>query len=139
MRPLLLLGAALLAAPHSAAADRSTLVGYWYSEDYQPSLRVTVQEFTQRRADGTYNDEFRRYENCLLVFRQSETGTWTLDGGRLHTVTTSIDGSLAHFEDDYDVRSLTDKEFRYFHLNSGTLFTDLRVNAKFRFPDCPTS
>ena len=135
----MLAAALLLAAARLAGADQAALAGYWYSEDYQPSLRVTVQELTQRRADGTYEDEFRRYENCLLVFRQREAGTWTFDGDRFHTITTSIDGSLAHFEDEYEVRSLSDKEVRYFHPKSGAVFTDTRVKANFRFPDCPTS
>jgi hypothetical protein len=122
-----------------AAAGESSLVGYWYSEDYQPDVHTTLQEVTYRRADGTYQDEFRRYENCVLVHRHTEAGTWLFAGDRYQTTTTSINGAPAHFEDDYDVRSMTDTQFQYFHPKLGQLFTDTRVHANFRFPDCLTS
>lgn len=128
----------VMAAP-AAIADESLLAGYWYSEDYQPSIHRTAQEVTVRRADGTYDDEFRRYENCVLVYHQHEAGTWVLEGGRYRTVTTSINGVSAHLEDDYEVKSLTDRQFEYFHPKLGQLFTDRKVRANFRFPDCPTS
>src|SRR5215469_13306375 len=129
---------AIVMAP-AAIAEEPLLVGYWYSEDYQPNFRVTAQEVTLRRADGTYEDEFRRYEDCKLVLSQHESGTWTLVGDQLHTTTTSVNGRLAHFEDDYEVRTLTEKQFQYFHPKLGQLFTDTKVRANFRFPDCLTS
>ncbi len=132
-------GLVLFATAMQAAADERSLVGDWYAEDYQPSVRTTVQEISHRHADGTYEDEFRRYENCVLVLRQKEAGTWILDGDRYRTITLSIDGGAAHFEDEYEVRSLTDTEFQYFHSRLGQLFTDKRVSVNFRFPDCLTS
>ena len=128
-----------IALAPAAIAEEPALVGYWYSEDYQPNFRVTAQEVTLRRADGTYEDEFRRYEDCKLVLLQHEAGTWALTGDRLQTTTTSVNGRPAHFEDEYEVRSLTDKLFQYFHPKLGQLFTDTKVRPNFRFPDCLTS
>ena len=131
--------ALLFVTAPTAIAEEPLLAGYWYSEDYQPNFHVTAQEVTVRRADGTYEDEFRRYEDCKLVLLQHESGKWTLAGDRLHTTTTSINGRSADIEDDYEVRSLTDKQFQYFHPKLGQLFTDTRVRPNFRFPDCLTS
>jgi hypothetical protein len=139
MRWIICFGLIPFIAAMPAAADGPSLVGYWYSEDYQPAVHVTLQEVTYRRADGTYQDEFRRYENCVLVHRHTETGTWLFDGGRYQTTTTSINGVPAHVEDDYDVKAMTATQFQYFHPGLGQLFTDTRVRANFRFPDCPTS
>jgi hypothetical protein len=139
MRWIICFGLIPFIAAMPAAADGPSLVGYWYSEDYQPAVHATLQEVTYRRADGTYQDEFRRYENCVLVHRHTETGTWLFDGGRYQTTTTSINGVPAHVEDDYDVKAMTATQFQYFHPGLGQLFTDTRVRANFRFPDCPTS
>ena len=62
MRWIICFGLILFAAAMPAAADGPSLVGYWYSEDYQPAVHATLQEVTYRRADGTYQYRDRAFD-----------------------------------------------------------------------------
>jgi hypothetical protein len=128
---------ALSAIPVSAAEP--SIEGNWYGEDYQLVWKATVQELIHRRPDGTFDIEFRRYENCVLKISQTEQGTWSVTEKLYHTQTDYINGAPAHYEDDYEIQSLDDKTFVYRHVETGQIFTGTRVSQRFVIPECRIS
>jgi hypothetical protein len=141
MRVILILATVLAVSDDTFSR---AIVGYWYGENYQPAFHNYFQALGQDRADGTFEVEFRRYENCKLVSRQRESGTWSIANGVVRGETTAIDGAATDrsdpsFRDAYDILKLDEHDFQSRHMPDGTIFKLQRVNAKFRFPDCSFS
>lgn len=130
------------AVPASASAPSKVLLeGYWYGESYQPSLRETTQELIDRRADGTFEIEFRLYKHCTLAFEEKEAGRWSLNGRIYHTDTLyvngrAVDAKLPYYQDDYAIEKLEEGVFTSRHLKSGVRSTSRKVTRDFIFPAC---
>lgn len=139
--PLCLLAMTLAAAAAAADTPAASLEGYWYGKAYQPALRETTQELMHRRADGSYEIEFRLYRNCELVLDQKETGRWSVKGRLYHTDTLTVNGSPVDthdpsFHDDYEIEKLDAGKFTYRHVRTGVRDASRKVDANFIFPAC---
>ncbi|HEX3497917.1 MAG TPA: hypothetical protein VHT04_01200 [Stellaceae bacterium] len=128
----------VLFATPAAAADTS-IEGHWYGENCQPALKTTAQELIYHRPDGTFDVEFRRYENCVLKLSQTEQGTWSLEDKLLHMQTDFVNGAPTHYEDDYEIQSFDGKTLIYRHTEDGQVFTETRVTPSFVIPECRIS
>lgn len=132
---LLLLLLLVVAVP--AMAQQADLSGRWYGEGYQG--RVYLHWLSERRPDGGFAVEFRRYEECQIVHRSLEAGRWSLHGSIYATNTTMIDGQRVNYADRYLLLGLSNNEMSYQHIASGTLFRAQRVGADFDWPGCDPS
>lgn len=143
MRSLHIL-ALLLVLPGAAIADTPSaalLEGYWYGVSYQPVFREKTQELMHRRADGTFEIEFRLYKNCTLELEQKETGNWSIRRGLYHTDTLTVNGAPVDeknpsYHDDYTIEKLDGRAFTYTHVVSHVRATDMKVDRDFIFPAC---
>jgi hypothetical protein len=105
-------------------------------------LKSYVQELDHDRADGTFDVEFRRYENCRLVFVEKEGGLWSISDGTVHQVTTSVNGrpvnakADASLIDDYKILVLDDHDYQSKWTKTGEVMKVWRVNEHFEFPKC---
>jgi hypothetical protein len=86
-------------------------------------------------ADGTFNSEFRKCERGEVVWRQTESGKWSVMGGVLRMVSEFIDGKKAIFDNSYTIASLSGNEFRAHLPDPDYLFIERRI-PKFEFPPC---
>jgi hypothetical protein len=142
MRGFILL-VALLATADDPVAGK--LVGYWFGENFQPSIHGYLQALVQHHPDGTFEAEFRRYEACKLVIRDREAGSWAIVNGTVHQVTRSIEGRAVDpdrdpsLTDDYEVLTLDERVYENRHIASGAIFKLRRVDASFTFPKCDLS
>ena len=124
-----------LLAPTGANAEDDQLVGNWYGHEYQPGLGY-LQHISRRSADGKIAIEFRQYENCEMVWSQMERGTWWHDG-MIETVEIEmIDGKTVDNVDHYEIIDVDDSGMQSRHVQSGMLFTYVRVSDEFDFPAC---
>jgi hypothetical protein len=125
--------AVLPLAEAAPAADKSPFVGNWYGvgEPDDPSISY----IDSYRADGTFNSEFRKCEKGEVVWRQTETGKWTVVSGVLRMVSDTIDGKPARFDNTYAIESATANEFHARLRDPDFLFIEKRI-AKFEFPPC---
>jgi hypothetical protein len=135
MLPRLMLSA-LAAAFLSAAApvgQTSLFVGNWYGvvEPDDPSISY----IDSYHADGTFNSEFRKCERGEVVWRQTETGKWSLAGGVLRMTSDTINGKPDRFENSYTVEMSAANEFHARLHDPDFLFVEKRI-AKFEFPPC---
>jgi len=126
------LGLAGFAMP---VAAEPTFVGIWYSA-FQPD-EPNVMSLIEFRNDGTFHEEFRKCENGDYVGYQTESGTWSVEGGIEHITADMINGTPAQIEDTYAIESLSDSERRIRLDPQGYVFIGHRV-AKFEFPSCPS-
>ena len=127
--------AAVLGGVHALFAAEPSFVGIWYSAG-QPD-EPGVMSLIEFKADGTFREEFRKCEDGKVAGFQFQSGTWSLENGGEHTVSTMINGDAANVEDTYQVELLTDAQ-RRIRMMSGDktyVFTSVRV-SKFEFPDC---
>ncbi|WP_428248698.1 hypothetical protein [Ferrovibrio sp.] len=138
MRPqvfgLLLL---MLLAVFPAWAQQADLSGRWYGEGYQG--RVYLHWLSERRPDGGFAVEFRRYEECKIVHRSLEAGRWSLQGNVYTTSTIMIDGQRVNYADRYLLLGLGNDEMTYQHITNGTMFRARKVGADFDWPVCDPS
>jgi hypothetical protein len=128
----------MLLVSRLAAAD-PPLVGDWYGEGYQPLMKTTMQWLMHRHDDGTFDIQFRHFENCILTEAQDEAGVWTFKDGLYHTLTLTVNGRRSVHDNEYRIESLTDDEMRYVHIGTGTPFSSRKVPPEFTFPDCKIS
>jgi hypothetical protein len=138
---LFLLLLALPAIAHAQSRPLQLLEGYWFGESYQPLLRETTQELMHRRADGTFDIEFRLYKNCLLAMDQKETGRWSATERVYHTDTETVNGrkidtGKPSYHDDYSIEKLDGDAFTYIHTKTEVRATSRRVRSDFIFPAC---
>lgn len=138
-RPSLLLSLLLLAVPGPAfATSAGDLVGLWYGEGFQPLWDREAQWMADRRADGTFEIEFRIVYQCQVEMRQVETGVWDVSDETLRTVTETIDGIEVDMPilQEYVIESFDGDHFSYRHLGTGAAFQARRVQAGFSIPGC---
>jgi hypothetical protein len=115
------------------ASGEPSLVGIWYSAG-QPD-EPNVMSLIEFMADGTFREEFRKCEDGKTVGFQFQSGTWSVENGVEHTVTTMINGEASKVEDIYRIDLLTDTQRRIRMEPQGYVFSSLRV-SEFTFPDC---
>lgn len=121
---------------NSTSAEGSGLEGWWYGEGYQPYWQAYAQWIEHRDADGRFRIEFRRYENCVLVHRQLEGGTWRREGNQIVDETNDIDGAAVAILNEYDIETLSEHDLVIYHKKTDTHFRDVRVSEDFKFPGC---
>jgi hypothetical protein len=121
--------------PSGATAEGDPLVGIWYGHDRQPDGQQ-VQRISRRSTNGAISIEFREYENCVLVWRSVEKGTWHRENNIEVVEINSIDGSPRAYLDRYEILEIDDRSARSRHIESGTVFTYQRVSKDFKFPIC---
>jgi hypothetical protein len=130
---LALLMLAVLSATSASAADKSSLVGFWYGigEPGDPNI-FYIDAF---RADGTYNAEYRKCEKGKVVYQQTQSGTWTVKDDVLSMVADHIDGKPGRFDHSYTLESVGEREIRARLHDLDFLFVETRIPA-FQFPPC---
>jgi hypothetical protein len=132
--PLLVAALAAVALPAPSFAE-ATLVGIWYSP-FQPD-EPNVMSMIEFRADGTFQEEFRKCDKGEFIGYQTESGTWWVMGEVEHISADRINGDPATADADYAIVLLTDTERRIRMDPQGYIFIGHRVN-KFEFPACAT-
>jgi hypothetical protein len=125
--------ATLSSADAAPAIATSSFVGNWYGvgEPDDPSISY----IDAYHADGSFNAEFRKCEHGEVVWRQTETGKWTVANGVLRMISDTIDGKPERFDNSYTIESLTPNEFRVRLHDPDFLFIERRIE-KFEFPPC---
>ena len=111
----------------------SDLVGNWYGvgEPDDPSISY-IDAYA---ADGTFHSEFRKCVRNEVVWRQTETGKWSVNNGILRMISVTIDGKPDVFDNSYTVESSAPGEFRARLHDPDFLFIEKRIE-KFEFPPC---
>ena len=115
------------------AAPVSSFIGNWYGvgEPDDPSISY----IDAYHADGTFNSEFRKCERDKVVWRQTETGKWSVTNGVLRMISVTIDGKPETFDNSYTIQFATPDEFRARLHKPDFLFIEKRI-PKFEFPPC---
>lgn len=134
MRPFLIIAvAAALAVLTTGAAPGFTFAGNWYGvgEPDDPSISY-IDSYS---ADGTFHSEFRKCQRGEVVWRQSETGKWTVANGVLRMISDTIDGKPERFDNAYRLELTNATEFHARLLDPDYLFVERRID-KFEFPPC---
>ena len=126
-------GLPLAHAAPAADTNPSPFVGFWYGvgEPDDPSISY----IDSYHPDGTFNSEFRKCEKGEVVWRQTETGRWSVNRGVLRMVSETIDGKKEVFDNSYTIESTTADEFHARLHDPDFLFVEKRI-AKFEFPPC---
>ena len=129
--PVFLCAALLFAA--SAPAWAASPAGVWYGEGQpeDPGI-VYLDRFDE---DGTFIANFRKYENCMVVYDHIESGRWFIEDGRLITVIEISDGMPVAGLQEYRLEGQTEDELRLRHVGTEYLFVERRANG-FEFPSC---
>ena len=127
---------AALSFAHAAPAlapNAKPFVGIWYGvgEPDDPS----VSYIDSYHADGTFNSEFRKCEKGEVVWRQTESGRWSVTKDGLRMVSDFIDNMKAVFDNSYEIEWSTADEFRAHLAVPDFLFIEKRI-PKFEFPPC---
>src|SRR5262249_18284199 len=104
-----------------------------------PISKRMVQELMHRRSDGTFEIEFRRYDNCVLAMQQKEAGTWSVSGSIYHTETRFVNSHPVWYQDDYEIQVLDDKDFICRQIENDQIHTATKVSANFVIPECRIS
>ncbi len=131
----------LFLVPAEVSAETDPLVGTWYGHDFQHEFGF-LQRISRRSQSGAFSVEFRQYENCQLVWRQIEKGTWRREGTVEIVEITAVDGQRIkepksnNIADHYEIIEINDLGMRSRHLESGLVFTYQRVSEDFDFPIC---
>jgi hypothetical protein len=85
--------------------------------------------------NGTFEAEFRRCEKKgrrdIVI-----SGTWSEKDGLWQLLTTMANGQTVHALNNYKTQSYDGRKHVYRHLESGYLFTAVRVAATFELPGC---
>src|SRR5205085_12527257 len=95
----------------------------------------TISYIDSYGADGRFHSEFRKCEHGEVVWRQTETGKWTLNNGVLRMISDTIDGKPDIFDNSYRIEFTAPNEFHARLLQQDFLFIEKRT-AKLEFPPC---
>ena len=127
------IAAASLCFATSAPAAEFSFIGNWYGvgEPDDPSISY----IDAYNADGTFHSEFRRCQRGEVVWRQTETGRWSVVNGVLRMVSSTIDGKPEVFDNSYRLEFTETNEFHARLMQPNYLFVEKRL-AKFEFPPC---
>lgn len=117
----------------AAAGAESSLIGNWYGVGEPDDPNISYID--SYNADGTFHSEFRRCEHGEVVWRQTETGKWTVNNGVLRMISDTIDGKPDRFDNSYRIELTTANEFHARLMQPDFLFVEKRI-AKFEFPPC---
>jgi len=130
---LCVLSASLTVARAAPAPDAAPFIGNWYGvgEPDDPS----VSYIDSYHPDGTFNSEFRKCVRNEVVWRQTETGHWSVKNGVLRMISDTIDGKPERFDNSYAIELSTPNEFHARLQSNGFLFIEKRIE-KFEFPPC---
>lgn len=125
--------ASSMAVCGASAADKAGLVGFWYGigEPGDPAI-FYIDNF---HADGTYNAEYRKCEKGKLVYQQTQSGTWRLNGDVLTMSADRINGKADRFDHSYTIESVSEREVKARLHDPDFLFVETRIPA-FEFPPC---
>lgn len=104
------------------------LVGCWEGRDFQPVLGTSAKWLMQRRADGTFDIEFRTPGRPP----QRETGRWSVEGSTYTTITLTVDNEPVdvrdpQFTDIYQLKDLSAHSMTYFHRKMNMTFQSIKV------------
>src|SRR5665213_420973 len=82
--------AAALFTMGAAPGAGFTFIGNWYGvgEPDDPGISY-IDSYS---ADGSFRSEFRKCQRGEMVWRQTETGKWSVSGGMLRMISDTIDG-----------------------------------------------
>ena len=108
------------------------LVGCWSGEDFQPVFQRKAKWFMNRRPDGSFSIEFAANERGVDLPIQVEEGKWNHKDGVYTTLTLrvagrSVDAKDAQYTDTYEVKSVVDGLFTYYHPKMKLTFTSKKV------------
>ncbi len=108
------------------------LVGCWSGEDFQPVFQRKAKWFMNRKPDGTFTIEFSATERGVELPIQIEEGKWNHKDGAYTTLTlrvagNSIDPKDPQYTDTYEVKSIADGLFTYYHPKMKLTFTSKKV------------
>jgi hypothetical protein len=115
------------------AAGNSPFIGNWYGVGEPDDSSISYID--SYHADGTFNSEFRKCEQNRVVWRQTETGTWTVANGTLRMISDTIDGKPERFDNSYSIELSSSNEFHARLADPDFLFIEKRID-KFEFPPC---
>jgi hypothetical protein len=127
------LAAAVAMSVAAAAAPEFSFVGNWYGvgEPDDPSISY-IDSYS---ADGTFHSEFRKCQGTRVIWRQTETGKWSVTNGILRMISDTIDGMPDRFDNSYQLEFAEPDEFHARLMQPDFLFVEKRI-AKFEFPPC---
>jgi hypothetical protein len=117
----------------AASAANASPVGLWYciGQPHDPEI-VTRDEFND---NGTFRFEYRKYEDCELVFRAVEEGHWIQEGDVVTTYVESLDGQPTFYFHRYLYTQVSDGEMHLYHPEIDHLFVERR-DDRFQAHDC---
>lgn len=128
----LVLLAGLLGVP--AMSPAQDLSGRWYGQG--ETSGGFLEWMFDLLPDGNFIIEFRAYRECRVVFRQVESGQWSLENGILATISDLINGKAQYSYKSYELQTVRDAEIEYQHRESGRFFRSRRVPADMPWPAC---
>lgn len=133
---------ASLATVSATVANGQTVAGKWLGlRSSQTGVSCWIAE---RSDDGRYRTEFLVREGTEAR-RHVEEGRWVSSNGLYATITESINGARTDprnkfYREFYVMEKLTDVEFSYREIASGSRFTVQRVEPSFSLGmNCPAS
>jgi hypothetical protein len=134
---------ASLVLPVTAADQFQMLVGSWSGENTE-SGKLAGKQFNRRRwlivhrSDGSARDVQRYYLDNALQGEVIEDYKWGVKDGIYWNVcqVKSVDGAKRSCSNrtEYQIQSLTEREFKYKSVKSGAGFSAVRVAEDFRLP-----
>lgn len=138
MRRLAILLLCLLTPVSASALSMQDLVGIWYGEGYQPMVDRDMQWIVERRADGTFNAEFRIVRDCQVEVRQLESGHWGIYDKGFYTLVDMIDGVEVGLREPhaYTVERIDENSIDYTYVALSIRFKATRVQHGFSMPAC---
>jgi hypothetical protein len=115
------------------ASAQASPIGIWYGEGqpHDPNI-VYVDQFNE---DGSFRSEFRRYEQCEIVWQQVEEGIWFEKDDLIVTIIDTVNGEPAIGYQEYRNEGEGEFEIRLRHLETEFLFIERRVDRA-EFPGC---
>ena len=124
------LGACTADLPKPNPSD--PLVGCWAGEDFQPVFQRRAKWFMNRKSDGTFSIDFAANERGVDLPIQIEEGKWNHKDGMYTTLTlrvagSSVDAKDPQYTDTYEVKSVVDGVFTYFHPKMKLTFSSKKV------------
>jgi hypothetical protein len=117
----------------AATSAQASPVGLWYciGQPHDPDI-VTQDQFNE---DGTFRFEYRKYEDCKLVYRAVELGHWTQEGDVVSTYIETLDGKPAFYVHRYIYAAVNENEMHLHHIGIDYTFVE-RHDDRFQASDC---
>jgi hypothetical protein len=129
----IVLTAAVLLITGGAPAAELSFVGNWYGVGEPDDQSISYID--SYSPDGTFHSEFRKCQRGEVVWRQTETGKWSVANGVLRMVSDTIDGKPERFDNSYRLEFIGGNEFHARLMQPDYVFVEKRL-PKFEFPPC---